>query len=294
MGQIEDLRVYITIVDCSGISRAAEELNIAKSAVSRRLSQLEDRYETLLIDRVGGTWALTDAGRELYQRAIHLLDMSDELDSDFKQNGYVLSGPLIVSVPAEFGLAFLQPTLLEFQARHPEIQLHVDFDDRRVDLERENYDLAIRIANGLGDHSAGHSLGTIQRGLYASPRYIEEFGAPQSISELEAHRLLYYGREKRGVWTFGSKRTEKTLDFSPALQSNSGQWLYQATLKGLGISRLPSFIAKEATSRGELIAILSDLYIPSYSISLVYSPSRRVNHRMLLFADEVALACQRL
>ena len=118
MGQIEDLRVYITIVDCSGISRAAEELNIAKSAVSRRLSQLEDRYETLLIDRVGGTWALTDAGRELYQRAIHLLDMSDELDSDFKQNGYVLSGPLIVSVPAEFGLAFLQPTLLEFQARH--------------------------------------------------------------------------------------------------------------------------------------------------------------------------------
>ncbi|MEM7209765.1 MAG: LysR family transcriptional regulator [Pseudomonadota bacterium] len=294
MGQLEDLRVFVAIVDSNGISRAAEELHIAKSAVSRRLSQLEDRYEVRLIDRERGAWMLTDAGRELYQRALRLVNESDELDADFKQPAFVLAGPLAVSVPAEFGLAFLQATLVDFQTRHPEIQFSVDFDDRRVDLDRENYDIAIRITDTLDSELVEQPLGKMCRGLFASPEYIKGAGMPRTFEELAAHRLLYYGKERRCEWVFGKGQEERKLTFTPALNSNSGQFLYQATLHGLGISRLPLFIANEAKQDGRLITLLPELQIRTYSISLVYPSNRRVNQRMRVFAKEMSLACEAL
>ena len=122
------------VVDSGGIARAAEEMNIAKSAVSRRLVHLEDRYSVRLIDRQPRIWEITNAGQELYQSASHMVAEVDELDADFLQVGHTLKGPLSITIAREFGLAYLKPTLFRFAQDHPNIDLTIVFDDWTVDL----------------------------------------------------------------------------------------------------------------------------------------------------------------
>ena len=86
MGQIEDLQTFLRIVDQGSISKAADKMGIAKSAVSRRLSLLEDRYESILIDRTPGVWDLTEIGQELYQRALRVVTEMEEIENGFRKH----------------------------------------------------------------------------------------------------------------------------------------------------------------------------------------------------------------
>ena len=291
MGQIEDLRTFIAVVDAGGVARGAEVLRIAKSAVSRRLSLLEDRYATRLIDRQPGLWRVTTSGQELYERAARLVSEADEIDADFKEVSHHADGPLAVSVAQEFGLTFLQPALLAFQEGHPEIQLTIDFDDRHVDLDRENYDLAIRVTEDVGAGFEVRRIGHTRHGLYASPGYAAASGLSTSIEELKMHPLLFFGAARRAAWDFIGERGKQRLEFQPALNSNSGQFLLEAARNGRGIARLPDFIATPAHAVGDLVQVLPDLVIATWDIGIVSSTKRRFNRRMRLFCNEITSAC---
>ena len=130
---------------------------------------------------------------------------------------------------------------------YPEIQLTIDFDDRTVDLNRENYDFAVRITSDL-DHSNGAvQIGNASHHLYASPDYLESHTPPTCLEDLHHHDLLYFGNARRTVWEFGViKGKHQKIAFQPYLNSNSGLFLLNATIQGLGISRLPSFIASKS------------------------------------------------
>ncbi len=291
MGQIEDLKLFIAVVDAGGVARAAEVLGIAKSAVSRRLSALEERYSVRLIDRQPGTWDVTTAGQELYQRASPMVSDADDLDTDFIQTSASLGGPLKVSIAREFGLAFLKPTLLEFIEAHPQINLTIDFDDRTVDLEVENYDLAVRITDqNLGEPQA-QALGTTRRGLYASRLHTRSTALPETIGDLKKHPLLHYGSSRRAQWQLAKDGKKRVVEFQPALNSNYGPFLVDAAIAGFGIVRLPDFIAAPAVQKGNLVPVLEDIEIEDYGIYVVYSHRRRVNKRMRLFIDALVRSC---
>lgn len=292
MGQIEDLRLFVLVVESGSISKAAGKLRIAKSAVSRRLGLLEDRYGTRLIDRVPGVWEVTEIGHELYQRATRAVGDVDEIEDDFANSSADLTGPLYISVPRDFGIAFLNDELIAFKSRHPDIQLAVDFDDRTVDLARENYDFTIRITPELEDGVSGVRIGTVQHHLFASPEYIQTHSEPRSLDDLRQHPLLHFRTARRAVWDFVSEKGKlQSFEFQPFLNSNSGVFLLDATLKGLGISRLPDFVASNAQTADQLVPILSDMIIPDLGIYLVHAEDRRLNRRMRLFAEEIKRAC---
>lgn len=292
MGQIEDLRLFSVVVENRSISRAAEKLRIAKSAVSRRLNLLEERYGARLIDRAPGNWEVTATGRELYQRAVRVVSDVEEIEGDFTATARTLAGPLTISAPREFGLAFLKPTLIAFKERYPEIQLTVDFDDRRVDLSRENYDFAIRITSDPETTAVATRIGTTRHRLCASPAYLAQRKQPGRLNDLLDHPLLHYGPARRATWEFvGVSGKTETIEFQPTLNSNSGMFLLEAVLKGVGIARLPDFISMPAFSCGELMPVLPNLIVPEWEIFLVHAEDRRLNRRMRLFAEEMKAAC---
>lgn len=290
MGQIEDLRLFVLVVESGSISKAGEKLRIAKSAVSRRLNLLEERYGTRLIDRSPGVWAVTETGRELFQRAIRVVGDVNEIEDDFVNTSASISGPMSVSVPRDFGISFLNSTLMDFTERHPEIQLTVDFDDRAVDLARENYDFAIRITPKVDEPAV--RIGTVQHQLLASPEYLEARSTPGSLDELRQHRLLYFGSARRAIWDFVTGNGKpQTFEFQPFLNSNSGVFLVDATRRGLGIGRFPDFIATDAVASGELVPVSFDLTVPEWGVYLIHAEDRRLNRRMRLFAEEMKKAC---
>lgn len=292
MGQIEDLRLFALVVENRSISKAADKLHIAKSAVSRRLNLLEERFGTRLIDRAPGTWEVTATGLELYQRAVRTVSDVDEIESDFTETSQILSGPLTISVPRDYGIAHLSPELLTFKNRYPEIQLTVDFDDRAVDLNRENYDFAIRITAKVGDAVIAQQIGTTRHRLCASPSYLAENGEPECLNDLRDHTLLHFGAARRATWDFINQAGKpETIEFQPSLNSNSGDFLVNSAIKGLGIVRVPDFLADPALASGQLVAILPKLSVPDWGIYLMHADNRRLNRRMRLFSEEMKAVC---
>ena len=294
MGQIEDLRMFVTVVDSGGIARAAEVLGIAKSAVSRRLRQLEDRYDVRLIDRQPRTWQVTTAGQELYQRASVMVADANDLDADFMHTAQSLSGPLSITVAREFGLSFLKPTLFAFMKTHPQIDLTVDFDDRTVDLDNENYDLGVRITTGNLAGLEGHSLGTTCHGLFASPSYAKKNGLPTALYDLTQHPLLHYGSARRASWEFVCDGKKKHIAFQPALNSNNGPFLLDAALNDMGIIRLPDFMVSERIRGGDLVPVLPECKITPFNIQIVYRANRLLNKRMRSLIEVLRQSCSAL
>jgi len=292
MGQIEDLRLFAKVVENRSISKAADKLHIAKSAVSRRLHLLEERYGTRLVDRSPGVWEITATGRELYQRAARVVSEVDEIEGDFTETAQIIAGPLVVSVPHDYGITQLNPALIGFKARFPEIQLMIDFDDRTVDLARENYDFAIRITSHLTDGVVASVIGTTRHKLCASPTYLSAKGTPESLPDLHNHSLLNFGTTRRASWDFVNQNGKRvTIGFQPSLNSNSGEFLLKAAVGGLGLVRLPDFILAPSIASGDLVSILPNLTVPDWSIYLAHAEHRRFNRRMRLFSEEMKNAC---
>lgn len=290
MGQIEDLKLYVQVVEQGSISKAASILRIAKSAVSRRISILEERYSSVLIDRTPGKWEITKVGLDLYQRSRALVAEFEEVNEDFTSLHAQISGPLNISIPRDFGLNYLRQKLFEFQGKYPNIKLSIDFDDRFVDLETENYDFAIRITAQADTKYISKRIGAIRRYLCASPEYLSLNGTPQNLEDLQAHSLLHYGNTKRGNWTFQtSDRKEKSIKFSPTISSNSGQFLGEAAVNNIGISMLPDFIADKYIDTGQLKTILPQYSLSPYEIYLTHLGSRRLNRRMRAFSSALEL-----
>ena len=290
MGQMEDLKLYVQVVEQGSISKAASILRIAKSAVSRRISILEERYSSVLIDRTPGKWEITKVGLDLYQRSRALVAEFEEVNEDFTSLHAQISGPLNISIPRDFGLNYLRQKLFEFQGKYPNIKLSIDFDDRFVDLETENYDFALRITAQADTKYISKRIGAIRRYLCASPEYLSLKGTPQNLEDLQAHSLLHYGNTKRGSWTFQtSDRKEKSIKFSPTISSNSGQFLGEAALNNIGISMLPDFIADKYIDTGQLKTILPQYSLSPYEIYLTHLGSRRLNRRMRAFSSALEL-----
>ena len=278
------------MVEQGSISKAASILRIAKSAVSRRISILEERYSSVLIDRTPGKWEITKVGLDLYQRSRALVAEFEEVNEDFTSLHAQISGPLNISIPRDFGLNYLRQKLFEFQGKYPNIKLSIDFDDRFVDLETENYDFAIRITAQADTKYISKRIGAIRRYLCASPEYLSLNGTPQNLEDLQAHSLLHYGNTKRGNWTFQtSDRKEKSIKFSPTISSNSGQFLGEAALNNIGISMLPDFIADKYIDTGQLKTILPQYSLSPYEIYLTHLGSRRLNRRMRAFSSALEL-----
>ena len=147
MGQFEDLRAFVQIVEHESIGKAAEAVGIAKSAMSRRLRLLEERMRTELIARTTRHWVLTEAGRQYYERGVDILAALEETEARVRNDSHGLKGTIRLSVPLYFGQAVLSAPLLEFAKLHPEVHLKIDFTDRLVDLIGESYDFVVRISN---------------------------------------------------------------------------------------------------------------------------------------------------
>ncbi len=292
MGQIEDLRLFALVVENRSLSRAAERLHIAKSAVSRRLNLLEARFGSRLIDRGPGTWELTPTGLELYQRAVRVVNDVDDIESDFVDAKHHLAGPLTISVPRDFGIAFLNPALIAFKARYPDIQLTADFDDRTVDLSRENYDFAIRVTPKIDAGIVAKKIGASEHQLCASPAYLDANGVPEKLEDLLQHPLLYFGTARRAKWEFvGEGGKPESITFQPSLNSNSGDFLLKAAEQSLGIARLPDFLSEQAVASGFLVPVLPKVAVRQWGIYLLHAEDRRLNRRMRLFAEEIEAAC---
>ena len=275
MGQLEDMKLFVRIVDTAGIGKAADQLGLAKSAVSRRLSDLENRLSTQLIARTTRKFNLTDAGALYYQHALGVLDDVSAMNARLTGAKSELEGRLKITIPLSFGLMHLTPVLDAFSKRHPGLALNVDFSDRHIDLIEEGYEMAIRISRLKATTLRARPITTIRHVFCASPEYLKIHGQPTTASELEQHTFLQYGLVDWGkVRIVDSEGQLHTVNVDGKIKSNNGDFLRDMAINGQGITCLPTFLTYQAVNEGRLVTIMNDYQTPKLNAYAVYPQTR--------------------
>lgn len=286
MGQLEDIQVFIRVVEAGGIGKAAEQLNLAKSAVSRRLSDLEARLETKLLNRTTRKSSLTEAGRLYYEKSLELVEAVAEMDCQVVNENAQLEGSLKLAAPLSFGLEHLSPLLDQFATEHPKLTLNIDFSDRHVDLVEEGYDLAIRITDLKDSSLQARRLVPIRSVVCASPEYLAKNGTPETVEELKHHKTLLYVSDGVMNWPFIDQAgKEVRIHLQSQIYSNNGDYLLNMAKAGHGIVMQPTFIAWKALALGEVVPILTDYKMPSFYAYAVYPQNRYLSHKARVFID---------
>lgn len=286
MGQLEDMQVFVRVVEAGGIGKAAEQLNLAKSAVSRRLADLEARLSTQLINRTTRQSSLTEAGRLYYEQSLEVLNRVTEMNHLLIEGEEALRGSLRLAVPLTFGLEHLSPLFDQFAKRYPELTLQLDFSDREVDMVEEGVDLAFRISHLKDSTLQARKIAPIRFVVCASPDYLTQFGTPDSVDALHQHKLLQYGIAGASSWTLISPQGESIkLNFSSRLIANNGSFLLNMVRSGHGIALLPTFIAWQALARGEVVPVLPDVKVPMMHAYAVYPQNRFLSKKARVLID---------
>lgn len=286
MGEFEDMTAFVRIVEAGGIGRAADQLGVAKSAVSRRLVELEARLGVQLLARTTRRSSLTDAGQSYYQRALGILADVDELNADLSDAEARLTGRLKIAAPLSFGVAHLAPVLQEFAGTHPDLNVHVDLSDRQVDLVEEGFDVAVRIARLRDSTLVARKLAPINLILCASPDYLARHGRPQTPEDLRTHSLLHYDNTQGATLTFtGPDGNEVSVSMGARLSANNGDFLQTAATGGLGIVAPPTFLAWRDICEGRLVPILTDYRLPALNAYAVYPRTRHLPRRVRVLID---------
>ena len=289
MGQLEEMNVFVRIVEAGGIGKAAEQLGVAKSAISRRLAELESRLDTQLLVRTTRKSNLTDAGHTYYQHALKIIDQITMMDAATCKVDASLEGTLRLAVPLSFGLAHLTSVIDLFSQQHPNLTIQTDFSDRHVDLVEEGYDLAIRIADLKDSSLQAKRITPIRHVLCASPEYLENMGTPSTIADLSQHQLLQYGSAHRLKFELIDPQGKKhSVEHKAKIKANNGDFLRDMAIAGHGILTTPTFITWQALATGDLVPILQDHQLPDSYAYAVYPQNRFLAQRARLLIDFIA------
>ena len=289
MDKLNAISVFCKVIETQSFTQAANQQNISVAMASKLVSQLEEHLKTLLLQRTTRKIVPTEAGMLYYQRCqAILLDLS-EADSSISNMATSLQGNLLISVPRDFGLLYISPNLPKFIELHPNLHVEIEFEDKRVDLVAEGYDLALRIGYMQDSSLVARKISSSPMHFVASPSYLEALGTPLTPDDLEYHQgLLYKSSLNQVHWQSTKANQIQRYKIQSKVVSNNGMALLEMTKAGLGISNSPSFFVKDALASGELVEILSEYKQKPLDIYVVYPNRRHLPAKVRAFIEFLA------
>ena len=292
MNRYEELEAFVRTIEAGSFTAAAGQLHVAKSAITKRVQDLEQRLGVQLIIRSTRKLSLTDAGQDFYQRASRLLADWREAEAAVSDAQTALSGSIRLAMPLSFGLSYLGAALIKFQDLHPDISFDVDLSDRLVDLVSEGMDLAIRIGELPDSSLIARRIAPVTTHAVASPDYIQRHGKPASPQDLLAHPELRYSTRRQTRWTYRAPDGKSgAIEMKPRMLATNGSFLRDAAIAGQGVALLPDFIISEAVRSGQLVHLLSDHVWSELAVYAVYPPTRHLSARVRALIDFLLDEC---
>ena len=267
--------MFSAVVDASSFVAAADSLGMSKAAVSRYVSELEQRLGVRLMHRTTRKLSLTPEGEVFLARCRDILASIESSEAEISTRSVTASGLLKVSVPVSFGIRHLAPLWSEFLSDHPQVTLDVQLADRVIDLVDEGFDLAVRIARLPDSSLISRQLASTRLVLCAAPSYLKRRGTPAHPSELAQHDVLGYSLMAMGdQWQFTGPEGPLSVKVRPRMWTNNGDSCVAAALQGSGIQLQPTFLIDDELASGQLVEILPEFRSVELGIYAVY-PSRK-------------------
>jgi DNA-binding transcriptional LysR family regulator len=286
-----ELTVFHCVAKHASYARAAEELRLSPSGVSRIITRLEEGLGVRLVQRSTRKVSLTEAGTTLFQRAQQLLiDLSDA-EAEVQKTALRPRGTLRISAPVVFGQRYLAPAIALLTETYPELSVDLNLIDRFVDLIEEGIDLAIRIGSLSVSGLTARRLCTNRRIMVASPEYLARRGEPRVPKDLEEHEFVVFtGFARPREWRLVRGHDSEVVSITGRLATNNVEVLTIAAKRGLGITFGATMSAGPALIQGELVRVLPEWELEPTAIFAVYPSGRQLSSKVRATIDFLAEA----
>ena len=287
MSELEEIKVFVQLAEIQSATKAAERMNVAVSAISRRMKDLEARLGVQLIHRTTRKMHLTESGEIYYRRCRQLLDDLDGAKAEVTHSSSHLQGRLRIATPVTFGVNHLAPALAVFMHSHPDIEIDLDMSDRCIDLVEEGFDLAIRVGVLQDSTLMAKKLAPVSHVVCASPDFFQKNGSPVTPDDLEnIQGLCYSNLDNPDIWRYQTAKGVKgKVKVASRMRSTNGDALREAAVSGLGVLCEPSFIVHGAIKRGLLKPVLTEYQWYGMNVYAVYPQTRHLSVRVRKFID---------
>lgn len=292
---LNELAIFVRVVQAGSIRAAAQQMGIPKSTVSRKLMDLEARLDARLIQRSTRKLGLTDSGRLFFDHGLRIVNDLENAERAVRSQHEAPRGLLRVTAP--LNLAFFGPIISSYLALYPDVRVEMSANARVVDLIDEGFDVGIRM--GVLDDSSliARPLGTVDWVLAATPNYLDRRGRPETPADLKQHDCLLFGQHptvvlihQGQIHTDGAstgQRSVEKLSLAPRLLSTDMDVLDVGMRNGLGIATLPEFRCQSALQEQGLERVLPKWRPPSTPIQIVYPSRRHLSPTVRSFMDHV-------
>lgn len=277
--------IFVAVAKNGRFTSAAHELGLSKSAVSKRITQLEDALGARLIHRTTRKLSLTEAGERFFEHALKATAAAKNAEDSVSELLGDPQGLLKIHVPMSFGILHVAPLIPEFLKRYPNINIELNMDDKMVDIVDQGYDLSIRSGDLPDSTLIARKLAPLKSVVCMSPEY-----GPKTLlthpNDLEKENcLLYSYSTNASVWEFSILGKNERVRVKGNFRVNSSEALKNAISNGGGIGRLPSFVAGEDIRSGKLIQIFNEFSMPEKQIYAVYPERSYVPSKVRFFLD---------
>lgn len=286
MDKFRAMATFVRIVESGSLTGAAERLDTSLTSVVRALSSLEKALGVRLLNRTTRRIALTDEGREYFERCRHLLAEVEEAEAALSARKVTPAGKLTVTAPVMFGRLHVGPVVAGFLNAYPEMRAELLFVDRIVDLLEEGMDVAVRIGFLPDSSLVAVPVGATRIVVCASPDYLARHDAPRRPADLAAHRCISVTSLASGTdWEFLSDGKAVQVSIAPVLTINQIDFALDACAAGLGCGRFLAYQVDSLLAAGKLVRVLPDHEPEPIPVSLAYPHSRLLSPRIRAFVD---------
>ena len=288
MSPFNAIPIFVAVADNAGFSSAARALGISKSAVSQRITQLEDLLGARLFHRTTRKLSLTEAGERYYQYAAQANRIAQQAEDAVGELQGEAKGLLKIQLPMTLGQMHIAPLIPTFLKRYPLVQVDLVMDDRPINLVEQGYDLALRAGELPDSNLIARSLVPLRSAVCVSPefyqRYKKQLESPPQLAEVNCIIYSYSGNSD--VWQFNANNGEEhKIKVAGNYRVNNSAALCDAIIAGIGAGRLPTFVAGGAIRKGELVALFLDYEMPSKTLYAVYPERNYLPEKVRVFLE---------
>lgn len=283
----DKLRIFHAAAEAGSFTHAGEYLRMSQSAVSRQVSALERDLGIALFHRHARGLVLTEQGEMLFRTAADVMNKLHTAETLLSETTTKPSGDLRITAPVGLGTVWVTQRLREFMELYPEIRIEIVLNDDQIDISMREADVAIWSREPEDNDLIRRPLFTMRVRAFASTQYVRRYGAPQSLDELDRHRLVSYGGTPvphlsvvRWLETAGRESVKEPR--IPAFRANSVVAMKYAIRAGIGIGLIPDYLTEEET---ELVPVLNEVQLPTMPILFVYPEELRTSKKVQVLRD---------
>lgn len=286
MDRLQAMTAFVRVVETGSFSQAARQIGVGQPAISKTIAQLEDRLQVRLLIRSTHGLSPTDAGVRFYERAKTAIHEADEAELEAKGAGAGLSGRLRVSAATTFARLMIVPSLPDFLATNPDLEVDIVLDDRVIDLVSEGIDIALRMGELSDSAAVARKIATGCRSVVATPAYLNQYGIPQVPADIATHQAVVY-TQLGNSWIFRRDGTEASVAVSGRVRFTAAEGIRAAVKADMGLAVTSDWMFWPELQNGEVLRVLKDWTLPDIDLWAVYPTGRLASAKARAFADFV-------